>query len=203
METMLQQLRANPLGNAGLVEALRKQCEALGFRSGATVEFKVGTLPPPRSLSPGAQEALFRAGQEALANVARHARATNVAVSWGLVGHNLQVRVADNGAGFDTNRDAGGMGIANMRERMRESGGVFEVVSCPGGGATVTLSVPFIVESATEYLRRARNLSPLLLLVLVYGVVRGSLLMGVFGVFCAIQIARALRAYYALRNVAP
>ncbi|MBI3679170.1 MAG: hypothetical protein HY235_02010 [Acidobacteria bacterium] len=74
MQVMLDQLRAVPLENAGLIESLKKQCEALGFRTGARVEFKIENLPPTEALPPGAHEAILRAAQEALANVGRHAR---------------------------------------------------------------------------------------------------------------------------------
>ena len=50
MEALLDQLRASPLENTGLVEALKKQCDALRFRTGADVRFSVGELPPSESL---------------------------------------------------------------------------------------------------------------------------------------------------------
>jgi len=54
MEVMLDQLRAAPLENVGLVEAMKGQCQALGFRTGAQVQFEVGKLPPNESMAPGA-----------------------------------------------------------------------------------------------------------------------------------------------------
>jgi signal transduction histidine kinase len=78
MEAMLDQLRAAPLENAGLVAAIKKQSEALGFRTGAAVEVEVRELPSNFAVPPGAQQALFRVTQEALANVARHAKAKNL-----------------------------------------------------------------------------------------------------------------------------
>ena len=80
MEAMLDQLRATPLENVGLTEALKKHCEALEFRTGARVRLQVDKLPSASLIPPGAQESIFRAAQEALANVARHARAQNVTV---------------------------------------------------------------------------------------------------------------------------
>ncbi|MDE3166008.1 MAG: sensor histidine kinase [Acidobacteriota bacterium] len=115
MEAMLDQLRAAPLERAGLISALRQQCEALGFRSGAAVDFEAGTLPSEDAVSPGAQEALFRIAQEALSNVARHARAARVTVRLGVVANQLQLSVEDNGSGFDASQPESGMGIANMR----------------------------------------------------------------------------------------
>ena len=78
MEVMLDQLRAEPLENTGLVAALKKLCESIGFRTGAQVEFKLGAAPPTGLSAPGAAEAILRVAQEALANVARHARASHV-----------------------------------------------------------------------------------------------------------------------------
>jgi signal transduction histidine kinase len=75
MEAMIAQLETTPMENAGLVEALKKQCEALGFRTGAEVKLDIGELPPNEALPPGAQQALFHGAQEALANLGRHARA--------------------------------------------------------------------------------------------------------------------------------
>ncbi len=142
MDAMLDQLRASPLENVGLEQALRQQCEALGHRSGANVTVKVGTLPDSKDLPPGAQEALYRGAQEALSNVARHARASNVAVRLDTFRHALQLSVQDDGSGFDPAKADGGLGLRNMRTRMDEVGGEFEILAQPGRGSTVTLRVP-------------------------------------------------------------
>ena len=68
MQVMLDQLRSVPLENQSLVDAIRKQCEALGFRTGAAVDFQLDELPPSEALAPGAHEAFLprgpgRAGQ--------------------------------------------------------------------------------------------------------------------------------------------
>ena len=100
MEVMLEQLQAAPLENAGLVASVRKQCDALGFRTGARVTFDVGTLPADSALDPGTRQALFRVAQEALANVARHARARNISVSLGSIDGQLVLTVQDDGSGI-------------------------------------------------------------------------------------------------------
>jgi signal transduction histidine kinase len=78
MQVMLDQLRAVPLENAGLIEPLNKHCESLGFRTGSRGEFKLGDLPPAGELPPGAHDAILRAAQEALANGGRYTRAGNL-----------------------------------------------------------------------------------------------------------------------------
>lgn len=152
MEVMLDQLGAVPLENASLIEALKKQCEALGFRTGAKVEFKLGALPSSDTLPPGAQQAIFRVAQEALANVARHARATNVSVSLDSGDGAVVLTVQDDGAGFDLNRSRRGMGTANMQARAEEFGGEFDQVSQPGVGTSVRLSIPCIHRSPQHHL---------------------------------------------------
>ena len=141
MEALLDELQAAPMENTGLVEALRKQCGALALRTGAEVIFEPGTLAPAGSLRPGAHEAIYRVAQEALANVARHARASHVTVSLQWRGTRLVLRVSDNGTGADASVARNGMGIANMRERAAEIGG--QLLITPGSpGTEVVLSVP-------------------------------------------------------------
>jgi signal transduction histidine kinase len=156
MQVMLDQLRAVPLENASLIESLKKQCEALGFRTGARVEFKLGDLPPAAALPPGAHEAILRAAQEALSNVGRHARAASVLVSLGSAHRHVELRIKDDGAGFDPNQRGGGQGIANMHARAEESGGRFELISRPGNGTSIVFSIPYTeMEAPREYRRRA------------------------------------------------
>jgi signal transduction histidine kinase len=143
MDAMLDHLRAAPLENVGLVEALKKQCEALGFRSGAQVEFRPGTLPASGALPPGAQNAILRVAQEALANVARHARATHVAVTLGRTADHVELCVDDDGRGFDLNQEPRGLGLANMRDRAAQFGGRFHIETRPDGGTSLRFSIPF------------------------------------------------------------
>ncbi|RPJ75426.1 MAG: sensor histidine kinase, partial [Acidobacteria bacterium] len=143
MEAMLDSLRATPLSNAGLVEALKKQGEALQFRTGARVEFEFGPLPADEALVPGSQQVIFRVAQEALANVGRHARAKRVRLALRSEAGRVLLRIEDDGAGFSTSAPAAGMGLANMRERAHSVDGTLVVNSRPDSGTTVTLDVPF------------------------------------------------------------
>jgi signal transduction histidine kinase len=155
MEVMLDQLRATPLENAGLVTALRQQCEALGFRTGAHVTFEVGALPPETDVPPGAREAIIRAAQEALSNVARHARAQTVQMALGQAGSDLVLTVRDDGNGFAPNARGQGMGLASMATRAQEVGGLFALGSDPQRGTTVRFAVPCGHLAASRYLKRA------------------------------------------------
>jgi signal transduction histidine kinase len=161
MEVMLDQLRAEPLEHTGLVEALKKLCETIGFRTGAQVEFKLGEVPPAGMLAPGAAEATLRIAQEALANVARHARASHVLVSLDSSDGRLELTIKDDGAGFDPQQDSRGMGTSNMRTRAAELGGTCEIVSRPAEGTTVKFSIPYSASDPAANRRRFlyRNIS--------------------------------------------
>jgi signal transduction histidine kinase len=144
MDAMLQGLRAAPLENVGLVGALQQACEALAFRTGARVDFVPGDLPPGASLPPGAHETVFRVAQEALSNIARHARATHVRVALGNRDGALVLTIEDDGAGFDPGTAPRGQGLANMRSRAAECRGFLNIESLEAGGTRVDLEVPSI-----------------------------------------------------------
>jgi signal transduction histidine kinase len=158
MQVMLDQLRAAPLENSGLIESLKKQCDALGFRTGAKVEFTLGELPAAETFAPGEHEAIQRVAQEALANIARHARARDVKVSLASEKGQVMLRIQDNGAGFDPDQQACGQGIGNMRARAAEFGGTLDLTSHPAGGTSVVLSIPYSIREAPARRRLAVTL---------------------------------------------
>jgi signal transduction histidine kinase len=166
---LIEQLQTEPLETTGLREALKRQCEALAFRTGADVQVVVGDLPPDMWLPPGAQRALFRGAQEALANVGRHARARHVQVRLGTEGDQLELLVADDGAGFEPGKARAGMGLENMHERARAMGGSFLLTSSPGEGTTARFIVPLRHRSMREYAAQALLFLAALTLNLVLG----------------------------------
>ena len=209
LEAMLEQLQAAPLANAGLVSSLKKQCEALGFRTGAEVTFEPGTLPPDAALVPGAREAIFRVAQESLSNVARHARARRVRVSLGLAGDRLVLTIEDDGSGLAVDRTPGGMGMANMAARAAEVGGTFEAASAPDRGTTVRFSVPYDTNTARPYMIRAFGWGVVLMAAAAHTVLRVSndrpwdptvvVIAGV-AVIAGIAVARHVVATYQVRR---
>lgn len=144
MEAMLDSLQSAPIENVGLVEAIKKQGEALQLRSGAQVAYEFGLLPPSERLQPGTQQAVFRVAQEALANVGRHARAAHVRVLLGYQSGEVVLRIEDDGAGFAAAGPSAtaGMGLASMRARAHAFNGTLSVRSAPGEGTAVTLGIP-------------------------------------------------------------
>lgn len=174
MEALIDELQATPLENVGLVEAIRKQCEALRFRTGAVVDLEIGTLPPSDAVLPGTHDALYRVAQEALANVARHARATHVNVSLTRQGSRIRLRVADDGNGFDAAASTAGMGRRNMRTRAADIGGDVRVRSTPGAGTEVVFEAPVRSNATARQWREAAFAGLLLIFALVIGLMHGQ-----------------------------
>ena len=89
---------------------------------------------------------LYRLGQEALANIERHAAASRASVVVLQLPHEVTLLVEDDGVGFDTKEIAGhvdqSLGIAGMKERVALLGGTFDLESEPGKGTTIRATIP-------------------------------------------------------------
>ncbi|MCK5645349.1 MAG: GAF domain-containing sensor histidine kinase [Anaerolineales bacterium] len=86
-------------------------------------------------------QTLLHISQEALANIAKHAKASRVWLSVRNIDDYVYLQIIDNGQGFDLNRqpDLLGHGLSNMEQRARQMGGEFEIVTSPGEGTTITI----------------------------------------------------------------
>jgi signal transduction histidine kinase len=116
------------------------------FRANTMVEVTLSASPEVlANLSTPAARALFLTTQEALANVARHARATHVTITVEQRGPNVVLAISDNGRGFDiaARTQSVGHGLSNMRARVEELNGAFGLQSAPGQGTTLKLTFPF------------------------------------------------------------
>lgn len=144
---MAYQLRPSILDDLGLAPALRSYCEQFKRREGIAVAFT--HTGAPEKLPPEISLSLYRVAQEALRNVAKHARAKRAAVSLQVEGGVAVLTVKDWGVGFDpASAHLRGLGIVGMGERVRLAGGSFEVKSRPGHGAEIEVRIPFGVEAA-------------------------------------------------------
>jgi len=105
---------------------------------------------------------LIRIVQEGLANVRRHAHASAAQVVFTLIAGQIQVRVEDDGVGFDVARffKAEGLrfGLRSMRDRAEAIGGTFQILSKPGHGTQIIVEIP--CESASAGLRRSEHSNP-------------------------------------------
>jgi signal transduction histidine kinase len=93
-------------------------------------------------LEPDAELALFRALQEGLANIVRHANAKHVTITLERDGGDVVLTMQDDGVGIRAPSSSHGMGLTGMRERTVALGGSMSITSLPGAGTTVRLSLP-------------------------------------------------------------
>ncbi len=131
-------LRASPLDHQPLGEALRAVAEE-SEAAGLTTEVQV--LGATRTLSPQAELTLYRAGQEGMTNVRKHARAGRVRVILDYrETEKVKLGVSDDGAG--AREPATGFGLLGVRERVQLLGGTVRVETAPGQGFALEVEVP-------------------------------------------------------------
>ena len=140
VQTLAFELRPSMLDELGLVEALRNLVTRHGERAGVRASF---TATPTDARAPVEIEtACFRIVQEALSNVARHARARHVGVTLTAQDDALEVTVRDDGVGFNLERPRTGLGLMGMDERADFVGGRLDIDSAPGAGTTLRARFP-------------------------------------------------------------
>jgi len=136
------------LEDLGLPDALRVECERFTLRESVPVKLRLEGLPA--RIEPDTGLCLFRVTQEALRNVARHARAQSAEVTLRPMDTGLQLAVTDDGTGFDLRqqRPRPSLGLASMRERVRLLEGELDIDSAPGQGTTILVWVPLKVKAS-------------------------------------------------------
>jgi signal transduction histidine kinase len=135
MRSLIFGLRPGTLEEEGLVTGLSKLVAAARARQGLRLDFEASAEP---DVGIEAKEALYRIAQEALHNVVKHAMATAVLVRLASEAGQLELIIADDGAGFDPHAHyEGHLGLRGMRERADELGWSLDVDSSPGSGTTV------------------------------------------------------------------
>src|SRR4051794_3861798 len=144
MEELLQlarQLRPSALDDHGLFSAIVGH--ARRFSADTGIKTEVNTHGEHAMLEMDQEIAVYRIAQEALNNVAQHSKADSVAIDISAErGGGVQMRVRDDGRGFDPGERNGGLGLGGMAERARLVGGRLDINSFPGQGTELTLVVP-------------------------------------------------------------
>jgi two-component system sensor histidine kinase UhpB len=145
MRDVIGELRPQELDDHGLKPALGRYAEQFSARAGIAVSVRTGT--PYQRASAGAEIALFRIAQEALNNVAKHARASRVVITLECQGTECVMSVADDGIGIRASgKRADGprlaLGMVTMRERAQALGGSLSIEPRPNGGTQLTVRVP-------------------------------------------------------------
>ncbi|SNB69918.1 two-component system, NarL family, sensor histidine kinase UhpB [Thermoflexus hugenholtzii JAD2] len=144
LRRIAMELRPAILDDLGLVEALRWQAEEFQKQTGLSltlqIQGRIERLPRQVEL------VLYRVAQEALTNIARHARATRVEITLNCSTEHLELLIADDGVGFDPEAvrrsRARSLGLIGMAERLALIGGTLEIDSAPGKGTRIRARVP-------------------------------------------------------------
>jgi signal transduction histidine kinase len=142
LRALITELRPAALDELGLGAAIESLTERLRTVEGLEVELDLGGDGPLRRLPSETETAIYRFVQEALTNVAKHARADTAAVLFRESDGVLEVTVSDDGTGFDPDATTGGFGILGMRERLALANGELAIESEPGIGTSVRASLP-------------------------------------------------------------
>ena len=137
-------LRPLMLDDLGLPDAAAWLVEDFGVRAGIACEFKLINEAQESDFERNVANTVYRALQESLTNIGRHAGAKNVWVMLRIEAACIQLEVEDNGRGITTAYMAKfqSLGLKGMRERVFHIGGTLEVTNAPRGGTRVSLRVP-------------------------------------------------------------
>jgi two-component system, NarL family, sensor kinase len=137
MRALIWQLRPLGLEN-GIVSALRSYAEMLGL---SIVTNFTGAANIPGTV----EEAMWRIGQEALANCKKHSQTTDVNLRFHTAKNEVVMTIKDGGCGFhyDENLVIPSLGLKNMRTRTEALNGQFQLKSKPGNGTEIEIRIPF------------------------------------------------------------
>lgn len=143
LHRMSVELRPSALDRVGLVPAVEQYLREFGQRYGVKTEFEVEGIEHIR-LAPEMEINLYRIVQEALTNVARHAKASQVSVTMQTLAGSLVITIEDDGQGFNVERarKSGRLGLFGMQERATLLGGMLHLESTPGKGTAVYVEIP-------------------------------------------------------------
>lgn len=136
---IIEDLRPSALSNLGLIPALEILTQEFAQRSGLQLSLELVNT----ATDDADRLALYRLVQEALTNVLRHARASQVRVVLDEAEGWLQLSIRDDGQGFNPESvGAGHHGLLGMRYRIESLGGTLQLLSAPGGGTLVLARLP-------------------------------------------------------------
>ena len=137
-------LRPTALAHLSVFVALSELADRFGADSGLTIHVReIGRFP---MLDEGTRLVLFRAAQELLTNVAKHARATKVDVDLKAEAGHLVLEVTDDGIGLakaDLSKP-GSIGLLGLREKFEALGGTLKILRPPGGGTSASVRMPVV-----------------------------------------------------------
>jgi signal transduction histidine kinase len=146
LKSLITELRPAALDEIGLQPALESLTErtrtlyGLELAEETNLDYEAGRRPT--RLTPEIESTVYRVVQEALTNIAKHARAERAVVTVIEVDGSVRIEVRDDGEGLGSSGTAGGLGVVGMRERLQLAGGSLQIDSGPGAGTTIRAELP-------------------------------------------------------------
>jgi NarL family two-component system sensor histidine kinase LiaS len=139
LTNLVHELRPLSSDGQGFSEVLSEYLQEWSDRCGIDLTVSIDDCD---DLSLAVREAVFRIAQEALANIARHSRASRASLNVARRTDLVTMVIKDNGCGFDPDAVHRGLGLHSMQERAEASRGSFVLESVPGQGTEVTVTLP-------------------------------------------------------------
>jgi signal transduction histidine kinase len=141
LRDLIAELRPAALDDLGLGPAIESLAKRQGAIGGFAVDMRIA-LDGQERLGRDAESATYRIVQEALSNAVKHAQAKHVTLRVDQLGDRIEIKVQDDGRGFDPDAVVEGFGLTGMRERALLLGGQLSVISADGGPTCVTAVLP-------------------------------------------------------------
>ncbi len=132
-------LRSSPLQGRSLETAIAALLTDFQRTTGIVPHHTLNFSQP---ISTEISTALYRIVQESLTNISKHSAATQVSLHLQQSHHIIYLKIVDNGQGFAPARNTTGFGLQGMQERTAALGGQFRLVSQPGQGCQITITLP-------------------------------------------------------------
>lgn len=146
MYALILALRPSILDDLGLAAALRNYAEQI--LTGHEIKYELDASGLPERLPPEVELSLYRAFQESINNIARHARASQVTIRLSKTDQTFTGEICDDGQGFSLDdiqmngADPRGLGLLGVQERITQCGGQLHIDTNPGQGTRLTIQIP-------------------------------------------------------------
>jgi len=136
-------LVAPSLGDIGLQEALLELAQEINTTNKLQVDV-ISNVPEEVHMDSKMELMLYRVVQEQINNILKYARARNAVIRLEKNGSDvLNMSISDNGIGFDATKAVKGIGLRNIQNRVEYYSGKMNIISSPGNGCTIEISVPY------------------------------------------------------------
>ncbi|HTI71450.1 MAG TPA: sensor histidine kinase [Candidatus Limnocylindria bacterium] len=154
-----RELRPAVLDDLGLISALHSYMKNFTTRTG--VRTQLTAFAEVEQLDTMRRTVLYRVAQEALTNVGRHAKASEVHVSIQKSDGHITMKIKDNGKSFNAPRTMNNnfgkrLGLLGMRERLEMVGGSFAIDSSPGNGTVIEARIPFELRPGRQGIKKSK-----------------------------------------------